>query len=90
MHPRLPAIHLRLTASQADLLYYELLGLLEHYRSSRGEVLDDHDEAGLLDAVQQLETGLARSNAVAELQLAHLRAAIHRPVAAAAAVAAET
>lgn len=79
MHPRPTAIHLRLSHGQADFLYYELLGLLNDYCHSSRVTLEDHEEAGLLDTLQQLETGLARSTAVANLQLSQLRAAINRP-----------
>lgn len=80
MYPRPSTILLRLTPAQADLLQWELLGLLEHYREHQPARLEAHDEAGLLDAVRQLETGLARAQAVADTQLAHLRAALRRPV----------
>ena len=79
MHPRPTAIHLRLSHGQADFLYYELLGQLDHYRNCGHTHLEEHEEAGLLDVLQQLETGLARSTAVANLQLSQLRAAVNRP-----------
>lgn len=80
MHPRPATIHLRLSPAQAELLQWELLGLLDHYRRPSLAVLEADDEAGLLDAVRQLETGLARARSVADVQLAQLRAAMQRSV----------
>ena len=77
MHPHTNCLHLRLRPSQGELIYWELLGLLNHYRSNN-TALDPGDEAGLLDALRQLELGLARCQAIADAQLEQLRGAIHR------------
>lgn len=70
-------VHLRLQPQQAEFLYFELLGLLAHYNDTRTP-LDSSEERALLSAVTQLELGIQRSQAVADVQLEQLRAAALR------------
>lgn len=77
MHSRPTPVLLRLPASQAETIYFELLGLLAHYRDSKTN-LEPSDECALLSAVTQLELGIERSQRVAEVQLEQLRAAALR------------
>lgn len=77
MHPRNSNLRLQLTPQQGEFLYWELLGLLDYYQQ-RQPGLEPHDEAALRAAVAQLEAGLRRSEAIAELQLEQLRAITNR------------
>jgi hypothetical protein len=72
MYPRPSTVSLKLTAQQAETVFWELLGLLDHYRSL-GPALEPTDESALLCAISQLELGIKRAEAVAELQLENLR-----------------
>jgi hypothetical protein len=77
MFPRPSAVHLRLSPPQAETLYFELLGLLAHYRESNTSI-EPNDERALLSSITQLELGIQRAQAVAETQLQHMRAAALR------------
>ena len=70
-------VHLRLPSQQAEFIYFELLGLLAHYKDTATS-FDPADECALLSAVTQLELGIRRSKAAADLQLEQLRAAALR------------
>lgn len=70
-------VHLRLHPQQAEYIYFELLGLLAHYKDS-GITVDPSEERALLSTVTQLELGIQRSQAVADTQLEQLRAAALR------------
>lgn len=70
-------VSIRLTARQAEFLYYELLGLAADHKTSTSRI-DAADEAGLLLAINQLEAGLTRANAIGELQLDQLRTLVAR------------
>ena len=74
-------VHLRLQPQQAEFIYFELLGLLAHYNDTCTP-LDSSEERALLSAVTQLELGIQRSQAVADVQLEQLRAAALRKEAA--------
>lgn len=74
MYPRQTCVTLRLTPSQAEDVYYELLGLIAHYSTTNAAALDPATETALRLAVAQLEAGLARANALGDLQLQQLRA----------------
>ena len=73
MYPRPSTVTIKLTAQQAESVFWELLGLLDHYRNL-GSSLDASDESSLLCAITQLELGIKRAEAVAETQLESLRA----------------
>lgn len=73
MYPRPSAITLRLSAPQAETIYWELLGLIDHYRHRDGD-LEPSDEGALLAAISQLEIGIKRAETIAEVQLEQLRA----------------
>jgi hypothetical protein len=72
MYPRPSTVSLKLTAQQAETIFWELLGLLDHYRSL-GPSLEASDESALLSAITQLELGIKRAETVAEVQLENLR-----------------
>jgi hypothetical protein len=78
MYPRRSSIRLQLSPQQAEFLYWELLGLLDHYQQTGIHRLEPHEEAALRIAAAELELGLARATAVAELQLEQLRAMTNR------------
>lgn len=80
MYPRQALITLRLSPSQAEVVYYELLGLIAHYAETAG-TLDAEAETALRLAITQLNAGLARANALGELQLEQLRAITSKEVA---------
>jgi hypothetical protein len=71
------SVHLRLQPQQAEFIYCELLGLLAHYKDA-GTTLGNGEEHALLSAITQLELGIQRSQAAADLQLEQLRAAALR------------
>ena len=73
MYPRPTSITFRIAPVHAEVLYYELLGLLAYYQEKCSPVLDDDSELALRWAVNQLEAGLARANAIGEFQLDQLR-----------------
>jgi len=73
MYPRLSTLSIRLTPQQAETLLWEVLGILDHYKTT-GLVLDAQDETALRTAAAQLEAGIKRSEAVAAHQLEQLRA----------------
>lgn len=77
MYPRPLAVTVRLTPAQAEAIYWELSGTLRHYKDT-GTTLDSSDEQAILLALGQLELGLKRAEAIASVQLEHLRAAIGR------------
>lgn len=79
MYPRTTYVNLRLTPTQAELVYYELLGLLAYYTESTSPALDSDSETSLRLAVSQLSAGLTRANALGELQLQQLRAITSTP-----------
>lgn len=70
-------VHLRLHPRQAEFIYCELLGLLAHYKET-GITFGDGEERALLSAVTQLELGIQRAQAAADVQLEQLRAAALR------------
>jgi hypothetical protein len=72
MYPRTSSVSVKLTPTQAEFIYWELLALLDHYRKS-STPLEPADESAILQATSQLELGLKRAEAVAELQLEQLR-----------------
>lgn len=78
MYPRRSSIRLQLSPQQAEFLYWELLGLLDYYQQPGGHRLEPHEEAALRIAASELELGLTRATAVAELQLEQLRAMTSR------------
>lgn len=73
MYPRPSAVNVRLSAPQAEFVFWELLGLLDHYRTT-GTHVDPGDEGALLSAISQLEIGVKRAEALADSQLDQLRA----------------
>jgi hypothetical protein len=81
MFTRSSTVSLRLGAQQAEFIYFELLGLLVHYRDA-GTTIEPGDERALLSALTQLELGIQRAQAVADVQLEQLRAAALRKEAA--------
>lgn len=84
MYPRPLAVCLRLTPAQAEAIYWELTGSLGHYKNV-GTQLEASDEQAILLALGQLELGLKRAEAVAAVQLEHLRKAVGQDGAATAA-----
>ena len=73
MYPRPTTIHFRIAPAHAEILYYELLGLLAYYQEEASPDLDDNTEVALRLGINQLEAGLARANAIGEFQLEQLR-----------------
>lgn len=78
MYVQKPTVQIRLNPTQAEFIYWELLGLLSDYQEEHTADLEPHEEAALLSAVCQLESGLARSQAVGTVQLEQLRASVSR------------
>jgi len=72
MYPRPSSVSIRLSAQQAETIYWELLGILEHYRGLKNN-LEPDDEGAILSAITQLETGIKRAEAIADSQLEQLR-----------------
>jgi hypothetical protein len=72
MYPRPSSVSVRLSAHQAETIYWELLGLLESYRS-KDVPLEVDDEGAILSAITQLEVGIKRAEAIADVQLEQLR-----------------
>jgi hypothetical protein len=72
MNTRVPFVSIRLHAHHAESLFYELLGLIDHYRTSN-TTMDDTEERALLSAIAQLERGLHMSKAAADHELDQLR-----------------
>jgi hypothetical protein len=78
VYPRTSTIRLQLPPQQAEYLYWELLGLLDHYQQHLTPQLEPQEEAALRSAAVQLEAGLKRAEAIAEHQLQQLRAITNR------------
>jgi hypothetical protein len=74
MYPRPASVIVRLTPSQAEVLYFELLGLISFYGEATSPDLGDDSETALRLAIAQLDAGLTRAAALGELQLQQLRA----------------
>jgi hypothetical protein len=68
MYPRPSTISIRLSASQAEDLYWELIGSLDHYRDT-GITLEPNTKQSLLSAISQLEVGINRSASTKDPQL---------------------
>ncbi len=73
MYPRLTTLSIRLSPQQAETLLWEVLGILDHYKTT-GLTLEPQDEAALRTAATQLEAGIKRAESVAAHQLEQLRA----------------
>jgi len=74
MYPRPSAVSIRLSAPQAETIYWELLGILDHYRSKK-IALEIDDEGALLSTITQLEVGIKHCEAIANVRLDQLRRA---------------
>jgi hypothetical protein len=79
MYPRTTFVQLRLAPDDAEVLYYELLGLLAYYQQDVPHTLEPQAETALRWAANQLEAGLARAQAVGDFQLQQLRAVTSKP-----------
>lgn len=73
MYPRPSTVSIRLSAPQAETIFWELLGLLDHYRTTTA-VIEPAEEGALLSAISQLEVGIKRAETIADTQLEQLRA----------------
>jgi hypothetical protein len=73
MYPRPSTVSIRLSAPQAETIFWELLGLLDHYRTNATN-MEPSEESALLSAISQLELGIKRAETLADTQLEQLRA----------------
>ena len=72
MYPHRTAVRLHLKPAEAEVVYWELIGLLSQYEQD-GLTLDPGDESALRSIVDRLEFGLKQAQALADLQLQQLR-----------------
>jgi len=75
MNTRAHFVNIRLHADHAESLFYELLGLIDHYKSSN-TTMDDNEERALLSTIAQLQRGIHISKAAADHDLDQLRQVI--------------
>jgi hypothetical protein len=72
MYPHRTTVQLHLRPAEAEIVYWELIGLLSHYEQD-GPQLDPADESALRLTANRLEFGLKQAQALADLQLQQLR-----------------